>query len=135
VNNSQLRLLFGYERDLPRLARDLTVGVQYYVEWMMAHGAYARTLPPPIDEADEDRHLVTIRITKLLLNQNLKLSLFAFYSPTDCDAYVRPLVQYKIDDHWTVEMGGNVFFGKYDHTAFGQLERNTNVYTALRYGF
>jgi len=135
VNNGQLRLLFGYEQDLPFLAKDLTVATQYYLEWMMDHDRYARALPPGMRRADEDRHVVTVRLTKLLLSQNLKLSLFAYYCPSDSDAYLRPNVSYKIDDHWTVEVGGNVFFGKYDHTFFGQFEKNTNVYAALRYGF
>ena len=135
VNNGQVRLLAGYEQDLAQIARDLTVGVQYYLEWMTDYDRYARALPPGLRRADEDRHVVTIRLTKLLLQQNLKLSLFAYYSPTDSDAYLRPSASYKVDDHWTVEVGGNVFFGSRDHTFFGQFENNSNVYAALRYGF
>ena len=135
VNNSQVRLLAGFERDVPELMQDLTVGLQYYVEWMMDHGSYRRTLPPGVPAADEVRHMVTLRLTKQLMNQNLKLSLFAFYSPSDQDAYLRPHVSYRIDDHWSVEAGANVFFGRDDHTFFGQFERNTNIYAALRYGF
>jgi hypothetical protein len=138
VNNSQLRLLAGYEQDLPALARDLTVGVQYYVELMMSHDRYVaalRQIGRPKPRNDEDRHVVTGRVTKLLLNQNLKLSLFAYYSPTDSDAYLRPSAQYKIDDHWTVEVGGNIFCGNRDTTFFGQFEKNSNVYASLRCGF
>jgi len=135
VANSQLRILAGYEQDLPQLAKDLTVGAQYYVEWMMDYDPYVRTLPRGTPRADEDRHVLTFRVTKLLLNQNLSLSLFAYYSPTDSDAYLRPHVKYKLDDHWSVEVGGNVFFGQRDYTFFGQFEKNTNVYAAVRYGF
>ncbi|MGB2824437.1 MAG: hypothetical protein WBF17_25910, partial [Phycisphaerae bacterium] len=135
VNNGQLRILAGYEQDIPQVARDLTVGVQYYVEWMMDYDHFVKTLPAGMPRADEDRHVLTFRVTKLLMNQNLKLSLFAYYSPTDSDAYLRPNASYKIDDHWTVEVGANVFFGAADHTFFGQFARNTNVYTSLRYGF
>ncbi len=133
--NSEVRLLGGYERDLPRLAEDLTVGAQYYIEWMMDHDEYRRTLPPGARARDEVRHLMTFRLTKLLMNQNLRLSLFAYYSWTDGDVYLRPKAAYKIDDHWTVECGGNVFFGDYPHTFFGQMQDNTNVYAAVRYGF
>ena len=135
VNNSQLRVLVGYEQDLPEIAKDLTVGAQYYVEWMMDHHAYAGSLAPGQRQADEDRHVVTVRLTKLLWGQNLKLSLFAYYSPTDSDAYLRPMVSYKIDDHWTVDVGGNVFLGRDRHTFFGQFRNNTNLYAAVRYGF
>ena len=138
VNNSQLRLLAGYQQELPAIAHDLTVGVQYYVEWMMDYDRYVaglRGMPAGTPRADEDRHVLTFRVTKLLLSQNLTLSLFAYYSPTDSDAYLRPNVKYRIDDHWTVEVGGNVFFGIRDDTFFGQFEKNTNVYASLRYSF
>ncbi len=138
VNNSQLRLLAGYSQDLPRIASDLNVAVQYYVELMMDHNDYEKSLrglPGRARIADEDRHVVTVRLTKLLMNQNLELSLFAYYSPTDSDAYLRPAVSYKIDDHWTATVGGNVFLGRYDHTFFAQFERATNVYASLRYSF
>jgi len=136
INNSQFRFLVGYEQDLPELARDLSVGVQYYLEWMVDYDDYLRTfLPGGFPRADERRHVLTFRLTKLLLNQTLVLSLFAYYSPSDSDAYLRPAVTYKLSDHWTAELGGNVFIGKDDHTFFGQFDRNSNVYTALRYSF
>jgi len=135
VANSQVRLLAGYEQDLPEIASDLTVGVQYYLEWMEQYDDYLRALPAGSPAADELRHVVTFRIRKLLMNQNLSLSLFAYCSPSDGDAYLRPKISYKIDDHWTVEAGGNVFVGKDTHTFFGQFRSNSNVYAALRYGF
>jgi hypothetical protein len=79
--------------------------------------------------------VATVRLTKLLMNQNLKLGLFLFYSPTDDDAYLRPNANYKIDDYWTVEIGGNVFLGKRGDTFFGQFEDANNLYASVRYGF
>ena len=79
--------------------------------------------------------MISLRLTKLLMNQNLTLSLFTYYSPSDRDAYLRPTVTYKVDDHWTVECGGNLFFGASSTTFFGQFEGNTNVYLATRYSF
>jgi hypothetical protein len=87
---------------------------------------------PPRDEL---RRVVTVRATWLTLNQNLRWSLFAFYSPSDRDSYVRPKVSYRIDDHWSAELGGNLFHGKEQHTFFGQLEDNSNAYAAIRYGY
>jgi len=133
--NSQLRLLGGYEMDLPQIAKELTVGVQYYVEIMMNHDEYVRALPPGSSVADKDRHVLTFRVTKQLLNQDLTLGLFTYYSPTDSDAYMRPNVKYKIDDHWTAEVGGNVFFGQRTDTFFGQFRRDSNVYVSLRCAF
>ena len=135
VPNSQWRFLLGYSRDLPRLMQDFTVGVQYYLEHMMNHGAYSRTLPAGMPEADENRHLFTVRLTKLLMNQDLRVELFTFWSPSDHDAYLRPFVRYDITDRWRIDGGANIFLGDDRHTQFGQLDRNSNVYLGLRYSF
>jgi hypothetical protein len=135
IDNSQFRFLVGYDRDLPEIARDFKAGLQYYVEHMMDYEAYEENLPPGMKAADENRHVITLRLTKQYMNQNLTLSLFMYYSPTDADVYLRPNAQYKIDDHWTAVIGGNVFAGTDDHTFFAQFEKNSNVYAGLRYGF
>jgi len=132
IRNSELRLLLGYEQEV---ARDFTVGAQYYLERMLDYGAYIASHPSGINMADQDRHWVTLRLTRLLLSQNLNLSLFTFYSPSDQDAYLRPSARYKIDDHWIVEVGGNLFTGKDDHTFFAQFEKNSNLYASMRYSF
>jgi hypothetical protein len=132
VNNSETRFLVGYEKEL---ARNFTGAVQYYLEHMMDHGSYRRSLPPGITPRDEDRHVFTLRLTRLLMSQNLRLSLFAFYSPSDNDAYLRPNINYKLTDRWTIETGGNIFVGDRDHTFFGQFERNSNIYVGARCGF
>jgi len=132
VPNSEWRFLVGYEQEV---VTDLTVGIQYYVELMEDYGAYRRTLPAGTPARDEDRHVVTLRLTKLMQKGNLRLSLFAYYSPSDDDAYLRPNVHYKLDDHWSAEVGANVFIGEDAHTFFGQFERDSNVYVAMRYGF
>ena len=132
LRNSEFRALAGYEQEvLP----DFNAGLQYYIEWMMDHGAYRRTLPSGIHERDEVRHVLTLRLTRLLMSQNLNLSCFIFYSPSDGDAYLRPKVSYKVDDHWYVETGVNGFIGKDDYSFFGQFENNTNLYVAVRYSF
>lgn len=133
VNNSEFRFLIGYEQEL---AKEFTGAVQYYLEHMMDYDAYANSpfflfLP----KRDEDRHVFTARLTKLLMNQNLTLSFFAYYSPSDNDAYLRPRATYKVNDHWTVEAGGNVFLGQDDHTFFGQFETTTNAYASMRFSF
>ncbi len=135
VSNSEFRFLLGYEQDLKQISRDLTIGMQYYLEWMQDYDAYRSALPAGMPEADEYRHVVTLRLTKLLMNQNLRLSVFTFYSPSDGDVYMRPNLSYKMNDHWTFVAGGNVFFGESEETFFGQFADNTNVYCGLRYGF
>ena len=129
--NSEWRFLLGYEREL---ARDLTFACQYYAEWMQDYAAYRRDLPVGIAQ-DELRHYITVRLTRLLMNQNLNLSLFVRYSPNDDDAYLRPTASYKISDAWLLTLGGNVFLGRQDYTFLGQFKRNSNAYAALRYSF
>jgi hypothetical protein len=132
IRNSELRVLAGYRQEL---ARDLTLGLQYYLESMQEYNNYRDSLPSVTPAQDRNRHLITTRLTQLLLDQNLRLSLFVFYSPSDDDGYVRPIATYSVDDHWTLEGGANWFFGANDHTFFGQFQDNTNLYAALRYNF
>jgi len=133
VNNSETRVLIGYEREA---LKDLTVGVQYYLEHMMDYGAYRRALDTaglPADTArDEDRHTVTLRITWLLMSQNLVLSCFTRYSPSDEDVYVKPSATYKISDRWQASVGGDLFAGENEHTFLGQFENNNNLHASLR---
>jgi len=131
VPNSEIRVMTGYEREV---RRNLTAGLQYYVEWMMDYDAY-KTGAPADTARDEFRHVTTLRLTQMLMNQNLMLGLFVFYSPSDNDAYLRPNASYKLDDHWTLTASGGLFYGEDKHTFFGQLKDNSNVNLGVRYSF
>jgi hypothetical protein len=130
IRNSEWRFLAGLEREL---GSDFTGSVQYYLEWMRDHDAYKSTAG--LYAKDEYRHVVTLRLTRLLMNQNLHLGFFAYYSPSDEDGYLRPDIHYKISDQWSVETGGNIFLGAEDHTFFGQFKENSNVYAGVRRSF
>ena len=132
TRNSEIRFLAGYEQEL---IKDLTLGIQYYLERILHHDRYLKTLPQGVPARDEERHVLTSRLTWLLMNQNLTLSLFVFYSPSDSDLYLRPKASYKIDDYWTIEAGGNIFFRENDSTFYGQFHTNNNIYMGLRLGF
>jgi hypothetical protein len=131
INNSEVRFLAGYTQEV---GKDFTAGVQYYLEHMLQYGNHKDSMASGLTR-DRNRHLITVRLTKLLMNQNLRCSVFTYYSPSDKDAYLRPNVNYKINDSFAVECGANVFFGDYPDTFFGQFEKNTNIYTAVRYSF
>lgn len=131
VPNSELRFLVGYEREA---AQDLTASVQYYVEWMQDYDRYM-TGASAATARDEFRHVLTLRLTQRLMNQNLTLGLFTFYSPSDNDAYLRPNATYKVSDNWTATAAGGLFFGEDDHTFYGQFEQNSNVSLSLRYSY
>jgi hypothetical protein len=131
TNNSELRFLAGYSQEI---GRDFTAGLQYYVEHMTDYSQHNDSSPSGLSR-DRDRHLVTVRLTKLLMNQNLRCSLFTYFSPSDKDAYLRPNINYKVSDNLAVEAGANIFFGDYPSTFFGQFQNNTNIYMAVRYSF
>jgi len=132
IPNSEIRFLAGYEREI---ARNLSVTLQYYLEHMQDYDSYRAGVAEGQQPRDKDRHVTTIRLVKQALNQNLMLSLFAYYSPSDKDTYIRPVAIYKITDQWAVSAGGNIFSGSNQHTFFAQFENNSNVYGSLRYSF
>lgn len=132
IPNNQFRFLVGYEQELMPA---FTGGFQYNLERTLDYYDLKRSAPSGSPVPDENRHVITVRLTKLMMNQNLTLSLFNFWSPSDSDGYARPKVNYKIDDQWTAEAGGNIFYGESRNTFFGQLKDNTNVYVSLRYSF
>ncbi|MBC8206211.1 MAG: hypothetical protein H8E68_03570 [Kiritimatiellaeota bacterium] len=118
IPDSQVRLLAGYEHEL---ATDLTGSAQYYLEHT--------------PDTDHNRHVMTVRLTQRLMNQNLTLGLFTYWSPSDQDGYLRPSAAYKLTDNWLLEARGNFFFGKNNSTFFGQFADNNNVALAVRYSF
>ncbi|OGQ28992.1 MAG: hypothetical protein A3I75_03490 [Deltaproteobacteria bacterium RIFCSPLOWO2_02_FULL_50_16] len=132
IPNSQWRYLAGYKRPL---WREATLGLQYYGEYMFRQGPYRTNLPAGFSVQDRLRHIMTTRLTQMLWHQTLRLSLFAFFSPSDVDYQIIPEVQYHFTDEFSATVGANVFGGKDSDTFFGQLDKNDNVYCALRYTF
>jgi hypothetical protein len=132
IPNSSLKYLLGHSREL---RRNLTLGLQYNLEQMLSYGAFLRSLPPGSPKSDEFRHLLTARLTQLLLRETVELGLFIFFSPSDVDFYLRPTVSYAVTDRFKISAGGNFFGGERNSTFFGQLEDNSNIYLRLRYGF
>ncbi|MEA2012985.1 MAG: hypothetical protein U9O87_07915 [Verrucomicrobiota bacterium] len=131
--NSELRYLIGYEREV---AKNFTVGLQYYVEHKLDYKNYKQNFPQNKNTLNEMiRQVLTLDLRKQLLNQNLTISCFSYYSPTDNDAYLRPSVSWKATDAWELSAGANIFLGKYEDTFFGQFKNNTNIYISARYGF
>ena len=136
INNSEARFLAGYEQEL---VKNLTIGVQYYLERMLDYDesiAALEAMQIPTNTArEEDRHTVTLRITYMLMNQNLILSCFTRYSPSDEDVYVKPVATYKISNHWEASLGANIFGGNDMYTFLDQFENNNNMHASLRCSF
>jgi hypothetical protein len=111
---------------------------------MQDYGKYKENLTTNSIIKDRNRELYTLRLTKMLMQQKLILSLFNYYSPTDKDGYIRPKITYKTNDNLRFEVGGNIFWGEEQDllngtdeqtTFFGQFEDNTNIYFSVRYSF
>lgn len=132
VRNSEWRALAGYEQEL---IPELTGGLQYYVERMQHHDAYLASLAQGVTPSDPLRQVLTLRLTHLLMQQRLKLSLFNFWSPSDDDGHLRINAHYAWSDHWSLDAGINHFYAHRPDTFFGQLEENSNAFVAARYGF
>lgn len=132
IENPSLKLLLGYSQNF---RNELTLGLQYYYEQIIKYSNYRANLLPQDISYDEFHHLITFSINKSFRNETIQLSNFTFFSPSDCDIYLRASVCYKPNDYIKFSLGTNLFWGKDDYTEFGQLEGNSNIYLRLRYSF
>lgn len=132
IPNSSISSMIGFER---QLTSTLTANLQYQNKVMLDYDTYTSNLPPQSIEMDEYYHLLTSRITKTLFMENMTISGFAFYSPSDEDFYGRFSVSYKYTDALTLTLGGNIFDGNYEYTDFGAFQKNDNIYAKITYGY
>ncbi|PCH62059.1 MAG: hypothetical protein COC19_03405 [SAR86 cluster bacterium] len=132
INNDEFRLLIGFEREI---ATELTLSLQYNLERKLDYADYKISLPQASIRDDENRHQVSIRLTKMLMQQNLQLSLFNFYSTNEKDGFLRLNASYKVSDSVKIEAGANILYGKDRQSFYGQLENNSNAFAALRFEF
>jgi len=131
VPNSQTRLLIGYQI---QPVEDLSLGFQYYGEYMHDYAAYRAALPAGFPVDQRWSHTVTARLTQLLRHQTLRLSAFASYNTGNGDRFVNPELRYSFTDKVWGAVGANLFGGK-PWGQFGQLARDDNVYLQVRYEF
>jgi hypothetical protein len=132
IPNSQAKYLIGYQG---QLWEDFTYGVQYYGEYMQDYSAYVQNQPPGFPLQKRAYQLASLRLTQFMVHQTLRLSFFAFYGLSDGDYMLIPEVKYNLTDAVWLAVGGNIFGGDKEWSQFGQLAKNDNVYTQLRYEF
>jgi hypothetical protein len=113
----------------------LTLGFQIQLESIENYSDFVSTQPNNSTQPDKVRQLTSVRLHYRALRDRLNLSLFSFYSPTDKDSYIRPQISYRIDDSLFISSGANLFQGSHDHTFFGQLTDNSNIWLRLRYSY
>ncbi|WP_088332037.1 hypothetical protein [Lacimicrobium sp. SS2-24] len=132
IPNSEWRALLGYELEV---VTRLTGSFQFYLEHTQNHDALLANSPFSDWEVEQNRVVLTNRLTWRNQRDDLTLSLFTFYSPTDQDGYLRPGLDYRLDDNWSMSAGMNLFFAEQEHSFFGQFKDNNNVYARIRYSF
>lgn len=117
INNSLFRSLVGYEQEI---SKNFSAGVQVLHD---------------VIEKDEDYRLYTLRLTRFLLQQTLKLSSFTYYSPSADDVFWKLNADYQYNDEWNIYLGTNFFSGKHTNTFFGSVQDNSNLFFGLRYNY
>lgn len=133
IRNSEFRLLLGYNREL---VKNLTGDFQFYLEKTLDYDNYFKAYQAMPDMAkEENRTVLTTRLTRFLNQGQLTLGFFAFYSPSDQDGHVRGTMNMTVGDRWMIENGVLYFFGQDDHTFYNQFQDNSSVYSSLRYSF
>ncbi|MCK4738803.1 MAG: hypothetical protein KAT46_02540 [Deltaproteobacteria bacterium] len=132
ITNSEVRYLIGIEEDL---GGDTKLGLQFYVEQMLSYGKYENGVPLGAEKRDEFRSLLTLRLSKFFLAQTLHAGFILFYGLNEDDLYFRPRVSYNFTDNFKLSLGANIFDGANDHTNFGQLQGNNNLFLGARYSF
>ena len=130
--NSELRFLLGFEKEL---LTELTASLQYYTEKKLNYSNYLNSLPELVLAQPKRRRLVSLMMTKLMLQQNLTLSLVNIYSFTEKDGYIKLNASYKFSDRFKSDVGWNQFFGSGDESNFSGLKRNNNWYAGVSYTF
>ncbi|HSG99517.1 MAG TPA: hypothetical protein VLB27_05680, partial [candidate division Zixibacteria bacterium] len=132
--NSALKALVGVERSL---GGETTVSGQWFGDLTLDYDAYAEPFisaggTAPVAEL---RHTVTLRVTKLMLYQTVKLSFFGYWGISDEDYYLRPSIEYDYTDNLQITLGANWLGGDHPYTMFGQFRDNSNLYLRLRRSF
>lgn len=132
IPNSQWRGLVGYNMEL---IKKLNWGSQFYLEHTDNHATLINNSFKPEFEPEQNRYVITNRLTYQAMQDKLTWSLFVFYTPTDEDSYWRPSVNYRHNDQWQFTLGGNVFTAEKPHTFFGQFKDASNIYARIRWQY
>ena len=88
--NSHTRFLIGYQR---QVSEDFTAGVQYYAEYLHDYDEYQENLPAGFPRQNRLSDFLTVRLTRFLRHQTLRLSFFSFVSTSDHDYLLNPEIK------------------------------------------
>ena len=119
------------------MAKDFTVGLQYFWGHVLQHSRLIENVPVGLDEPDEYIDYITLRLRNEFLDQKLTANVFMYYSTVLNDAHLRFSISYDIVDNLTFTLGTLVFFGEDNENGitFAQYERNSSIFASLRFSF
>ncbi|MET1255458.1 hypothetical protein [Aliikangiella maris] len=132
VDNSQLKLLVGYEKEI---YKNITLSTQVMMEQILQFERFIAHQPESNTNLQERKITLTARLTQMALQQKLTNTLMLFYSPDEEDYYIRFGHHYRYSDQLTLSGGGNILGGKSEQSFFGQLRDNSNLYLRFEYHF
>ena len=103
-------------------------------ERMGNYNNYQRSLFQSQIERAEVRNTFTFRYTQTAQQETLRVSAFVYIRPEDHDNYLRYWINKRLDDHFELTLGGNVFSGDRDYldSEFGMLRKDDNVYARFK---
>lgn len=128
IRNSEFRGLINFSRDFKN---NFNVGLQFYTEIMSQYDAYKSTFPG--NPLKKYQNTLTLKVRKLINKQRTAFDIFTFYSLTNKDLYLRPIISHTINDFWKIDMGANIFWGSDNFTFWNQFKFNTNAYFGIKY--
>jgi len=142
VKNPYLFFVLGGDRTF---FDNLNVNLQFVGHWVNHYvdpESIADSAVRPIAEQnaiiavqlDRLSYGLSSRIGKKWFNDTLEAEILVFADFTRWNSYVRPLASYAFTDHIKFTAGADIYTGN-NQTGFGQLKRNQNVYTELKYSF
>lgn len=82
---------------------------------------------------EQNTSMITARISKELLNNTLKLSVYGMFDVDNVGFYVRPAADYLLNDQITISLGGDWLGGR--RGTFKTYKKNTQIWVKGKYFF
>lgn len=82
---------------------------------------------------EQNTSMVTARVSKELLNNTLKLSVYGMYDIDNVSFYIRPAADYLLNDQITVSLGSDILGGR--RGTFKTYNKNTQIWVKGKYFF
>jgi len=82
---------------------------------------------------EQNTSMITARISKELLNNTLKLSVYGMFDVDNVGFYVRPAADYLLSDQITLSLGGDLLGGR--RGTFETYKKNTQMWVKGKYFF